>query len=416
MTAAPVASYAQKREALLEYYKQGITPVDDRKPIPEELAQQMVQEIIDADVPKDASIGVYDTFLTFTLVLIEHGYTNITVLENHHTDLTEKQEKYYDTIKKGCKKLNVIYYVPLMNNYNRCTMEFDVVIGNHPFQSPNGGGSKRGSTTNPLWWQITKQSLSLLKKDGMLSLITPTNIVSGGDSFTKLVLGADRKYDLKKVDFSADDHFSVGIPICRWVLKNQLTEGNVADINDGRQVNTSTTLKISDDVMIDSILHTMFAYDKKLNFNTSDRYDFQNVQRHLAKQGLPIEWAKDLRLDSDETYCYSVNINGKIKYSRVKWKGNGTHRLFIAKMQFPLKVEYSSEWEADGSTFTMVFDTKDDALRTQSYLINPIYNWVIEQTRVSGRVNGTTISKLPNAPIDEVLTSEQLSYIQSQLS
>jgi len=34
---------------------------------------------------------------------------------------------------------------------------------------------------------------------------------------------------------------------------------------------------------------------------------------------------------------------------------------------------------------------------------------------VSGRVNGTTISKLPNAPIEEVLTADQLSYIQSQL-
>jgi hypothetical protein len=63
----------------------------------------------------------------------------------------------------------------------------------------------------------------------------------------------------------------------------------------------------------------------------------------------------------------------------------------------------------------MAFDTEDDALRTQSYLTNPIYMWIIEQTRVSGRVNGTTISKLPNAPIEEVLTADQLSYIQSQL-
>jgi len=85
-------------------------------------------------------------------------------------------------------------------------------------------------------------------------------------------------------------------------------------------------------------------------------------------------------------------------------------------MQNPLKVEYSSEWEADGSTFTMAFDTEEDALRTQSYLTNPIYNWVIEQTRVSGRVNGTTISKFPNTPIEEVLTDDQLFYIQSKIN
>jgi hypothetical protein len=63
----------------------------------------------------------------------------------------------------------------------------------------------------------------------------------------------------------------------------------------------------------------------------------------------------------------------------------------------------------------MVFDSEEDALRTQGYLNDPIYKWIIEQTRVSGRVNGTTISKFPNAPIQEVLTSNQLSYIQSQL-
>ena len=85
-------------------------------------------------------------------------------------------------------------------------------------------------------------------------------------------------------------------------------------------------------------------------------------------------------------------------------------------VRLSIPVEYSSEWEADGSTFTMVFDSKENALQTQTYLTNPVYMWIIEQTRVSGRVNGTTISKLPNAPIEEVLTADQLSYIQSQLS
>ena len=94
---------------------------------------------------------------------------------------------------------------------------------------------------------------------------------------------------------------------------------------------------------------------------------------------------------------------------------SGIWRLFIAKMKTPLSIEISNEWEADASTFTMVFDSKEDALKTQSYLENSCYKWIIEQTRVSGRVNGTTISKFPNAPIEDILTAEQLSYIQSQL-
>ena len=412
MTATMISKFEAARIKFRDSFSKGIKPVDGRQPIPDELALAMIQEL---DVPKDALIGVFDAFLILSTHLKEQGYTNIVLLENNHRSLTSLQEQYYNKVKTVCEKSGIKYYVPPMNNYNRCDMKFDVIIGNPPYQSGNGGGDKRGSTTNPLWWQITKTSLNLLKEGGILSYITPTNMVNGGDSFTKLTLGADRKYDLKKVDFSADDSFNVGIPICRWVLKNELTEGNVADINDGRQVDTSTTPKISKDAMVDSILNTMFAYGKKLNFNTSNRYDFQNIQRDLSKQGLPTEWAKDLRVDSDETYCYPVNINGKIKYSRVKWKMSGTWRVFYPQLQYPSNVTVGIEEEAAPSTFTMSFDSEEEAIKTKEYLCDPLYQWIIDKTRVSGRVTAV-ISKLPNAPIEEVLTTEQINYIKEQLS
>ena len=436
MTATTLNPFQQARIIFRDRFKKGIKPTDPRQPIEDELALEMVQELKDLDVPTDALIGVYDAFMILSTHLKEAGYTNLVLLENMHKNLTSLQKEYYTAVEQVCENSNIKYYVPPMNNYNRCDMKFDVIIGNPPYQSANGGGDKRGSTTNPLWWQITKTSLTLLKKDGILSFITPTNIVNGGDSFTKIFLGSDRKYDLNTVDFTAGDSFKVGIPICRWVVANKLTADNNVIVTDGRVLDTSDTLKISPDKTFDEILNRVFHYDgeklkfnvannydfrmvarhiKKLNFNTEKRYDFQNVARDLEKQDLPTEWAKDLTLTRDDVHQYPVNINGKIKYSRIKWKNNGTPRLFIAKMQNPLKVEYSSEWEADGSTFTMVFDSEEDARITQSYLTNPIYMWIIEQTRVSGRVNGTTISKLPNAPIEQVLTADQLSYIQSQL-
>ena len=124
----------QKREALRVHYKNGLKPVDGRRPISEELSQQMVQELIDLGISKDSKIGVIDTFLTLTLTLIEHGFTNIVVLENDHKNLTSDQERYYNIIKKGCETLGVVYYVPPMNNYNRCDMKFDVIIGNPPYK------------------------------------------------------------------------------------------------------------------------------------------------------------------------------------------------------------------------------------------------------------------------------------------
>lgn len=416
MTAAPVATYAQKREALREYYKQGIKPVDGRQPIPEDLAQEMVQELIDDGVPKDAEIGVYDTFLTLTLVLIEHGYTNITILENHHTDLTVSEEKYYDTMQKGSAKLGVTYYVPPMNNYNRCDMKFDVIIGNPPYQKEKQVGSQSGSANSPLWWEITERSFKLLKTGGRLSFITPTNHLCGAPKFTEKFLGVKRVVDLKYVDFNVSNYFNVGIDICRWVVTNSVTPANKVSFADGRfDADTDTSSRIFPDLTLDSIMSKMYSYDgPKLVFDKKKCYQYQTVEAYLIKNNLPKEWAKDLKSVSDETYCYPVNLNGKIKYSRVKWRNSGVWRVFYPELQLPTIISVDDNMEASGNVFTMIFDSENDARKTHGYLDAPEYRWVVDQCRLSGRVMNLT--NLPNAPIEEVLTADQLSYIQSQLS
>lgn len=49
-------------------------------------------------------------------------------------------------------------------------MEFDVVLGNVPFQSPNEGERNTGA---PLWPMFIKKSFQIVKKDGLVSLVTP---------------------------------------------------------------------------------------------------------------------------------------------------------------------------------------------------------------------------------------------------
>lgn len=160
-------TFSIKRQALREFFNQGIKPVDERRPIPEEIAQQMVNKLTDNGVDKSACIGVIDTFLILALTLKEHGYHNIIVLENSQSNLTNLQEKYYDTIEKACEKIDIKYYIPPMNNYSRCNMKFDVIIGNPPYQS----GTK--SSGNTIWDKFVSQSLELLNEGGILSFITP---------------------------------------------------------------------------------------------------------------------------------------------------------------------------------------------------------------------------------------------------
>ena len=277
--------YESARIKFRDEFKKGITPVDGRQPIPDELAKTMVQELIDLEVPKDALIGIFDAFLILSTHLKEVGYTNLVLLENTHNNLSNAQEMYYSNVQNICKKSGIKYYVPPMNNYGRCNMKFDVIIGNPPYGDTKEG-TRSGSSSEPLWWQITKISFNSLKDNGIISFITPTTIVNGGEQFTELFLGKNAKYDLKKVDFSADDYFKVGIDICRWVAKKS-KPSHFITINDGRIVNSSRVDYISQDKNFDEILETLVNYDgDKLTFNQTNRYDYNAVARKLKKSGL----------------------------------------------------------------------------------------------------------------------------------
>lgn len=413
MTATMISKFEAARIKFRDSFNKGITPVDSRQPIPDEIAVAMVQEL---DLPKDTLIGVYDAFLILSTHLKEAGYTNIVLLENTHRDLTPSQQKYYDKVKTVCEKSGIKYYVPPMNNYNRCDMKFDAILANPPYQNSDQHGSQKGSGNNALWMNITKQSLNLLKENGILSFITPTAIVSGGDLYTSKFLGNNREYDLKFVDFSAANSFKVGIDICRWVAYNKKTDGNIVSVNDGRKYDNDKTSKIISDPTLSQIYDRMFNYDApKFNFNTKNQYHNGACAKYCKKHGIPEEYATDFSTTLTEDHIYPINVNGKIKYGRVKWKGYGTWRVFLPQMATVTEITVNSDTEAAASTFTMVVDSEEEGNKLKEILDDKIYTWIINQSRVSGRIT-PIINEFPIAPIEEVLTADQLSYIQSQLS
>ena len=412
MISTMISKFEAARKKFRDSFKRGIKPVDGRQPIPDEIAVAMVQELIELGLPKDALIGVFDAFLILSTHLKEAGYTNIVLLENVHRNLTSAQEKYYDKVKTVCEKSGIKYYVPPMNNYNRCDMKFDAVIGNPPYQNKTEG-NRGGSSSNPLWWEFTNIAFNVVKDNGIVSLITPDNIMNGGEQFTSLLIGNKAKYDLKLVDFGADDHFDVGIKICRWVANN--AEPTKKAVNNDIIFDPTGVGVIYRCDKLNSILTTLFSYDTdKLNFNTSNRWDKSPITKRVKAEGKDISFA-NLVTDKSDDYPYAVMNNDKIKFSHYQTKDAGVWRVFVPQFSGETKFFVDDQMGATASTLTHRCNSKEDAEYIKDIVSNPLYVWVIDQLKVSKRIS-SSIRYLPIAPIEEVLTSEQLSYIQSQLS
>ena len=79
-----------------------------------------------------------------------------------------------------------------------------------------------------------------------------------------------------------------------------------------------------------------------------------------------------------------------------------------------MKFWIDDKMAATGTTWTHRCNSKKDAEKIFSIVDTPEYKWVINKLKVNGRITGK-IRSLPANYLSEILSPEQLSYIQSQL-
>lgn len=121
-------------------------------------------------------------------------------------------EKHKNDVQYAIKKNKLIgtFWAgnPLEEEYE---MKFDIVLGNLPFQD----GSQSGSQ-NKIYNQLSKMCLDIVSENGIVALITPASVLKKSKRFS--LIG---QHGLKVVDFTADNHFTVGVKIISWIVDFQ---------------------------------------------------------------------------------------------------------------------------------------------------------------------------------------------------
>jgi hypothetical protein len=133
-----------------------------------------------------------------------------------------------DALRKGYKNVIQADFLKWETD-----MKFDAVIGNPPYQD----GSKEGGQ-NKIYNQFSKKAIEL---SDIVAFVTPASVCKKSKRFS--LIGQP---GLKLIDFTADDHFDVGIKICSWVVDKSYT-GDVTIVS-----NANTTIQSNDAPFYDS--------------------------------------------------------------------------------------------------------------------------------------------------------------------
>lgn len=126
--------------------------------------------------------------------------------------------EYFPYFQNHLRKIG--FEVQDWNKIVESSMKFDCIVGNPPYQDGNLTGGQ-----NKIYNQFSRQALSLLNDSGVLAFITPTSVLKKSKRFSLVGVPG-----LRLVDFRANDHFSVGVKICLWIV-DRAYRGDVTVVN-----------------------------------------------------------------------------------------------------------------------------------------------------------------------------------------
>jgi hypothetical protein len=304
-------------------------------------------------------------------------------------------------------------------------LSFKCIAGNPPFTDVS-----RNNTQHKLWIDFTKLAFNkLLERDGYLAWVTPASfsspsnkILSIFQSYKTLFLSFDTNAYFKAVDND------VGIKMAHYIIQRQLdTSSTNVQINN---TNFDFTFNQSVVYLPNDICQMSLSIHNKVMWATTDKlrveHDYvtcHNVQ--LARKSpadCPISKTKT------QTHIYPIlHTNNQIWYSSIE-------QLFLSKKKVLWSRSGESKPRYDNGTmgitdmgYYVLVNTDSEGINLAHILNLKLFKYIFKTAKWSGFGNEKVFSMLPNIPLHQQwsdnqlyeyfnITPEEQTYIQNLLS
>jgi len=145
-------------------------------------------------------------------------------------------------------------------------MKFDVTLLNPPYQDNSNDGGQ-----NKIYNMFAKKAISDTKDDGIVAVIAPTSVTKKSKRFSLI-----NQYGLKKVDFTANNYFDVGVNICYFIIDKKYK--GLVDV----KTNTGIYQQPNNEVIIDTSKHNnefikLYSVLKSILNKPQKRMFLQNI-------------------------------------------------------------------------------------------------------------------------------------------
>lgn len=250
-------------------------------------------------------------------------------------------------------------------------VNFDVIIGNPPFQDnyglTNKGKRILGGKTK-LYEKIFIKSFSILKEGGYLTFITPDNIFSGITESYRLLV----ENHVKQIHFGLKEYFpTIQQDMCSFVvLKGATGSTTITSSNNSSELNIKLILRPVNPIKMWN-KHTEILVKKYI---TNERNDAvynrgKNIANYKGNK-YQLIYTKDKFLQTNNKEL-AVGIDQKKAV------------IFFISHEANFKMDFDGKYGVGPNTFYILFDSINSGKRLEHFLSSNEYKELVESTRTT---------------------------------